>query len=134
MANRDFPSTADGLRVLLKDFTESREAEEPDKEKELQELKGMEGELRVFAMKRKKDIDIPDSKEIEEVSIVPCILIHIYMYSNFEHNCSMQPKLMSIHVHLNIHVAISHSATHVVYKSNCYFQCYAHGGPNQLMT
>ena len=99
MANRDFPSTADGLRVLLKDFTESREAEEPNKEKELQELKGMEGELRVFAMKRKKDIDIPDSKEIEEVSIVPCILIHIYMYSNFEHNCSMRLKLMSIHVH-----------------------------------
>ena len=92
MANRDFPSTADGLRVLLKDFTESREAEEPNKEKELQELKGMEGELRVFAMKRKKDIDIPDSKEIEEVSIVPCTLIHIhvqYMYSTCICTCTI---------------------------------------------
>ena len=58
----------EGLQSLLKDFTDSRETQEPAKREEIQELKGMEAELRVFALKRKKNVDIPDSSEIEQVN------------------------------------------------------------------
>ena len=68
VSNRDLPSTVEGLQSLLRDFTESREREEPSKREQVQELKGMEAELRVFALKRKKNIDIPDSSDIEQVN------------------------------------------------------------------
>jgi DNA repair exonuclease SbcCD ATPase subunit len=67
VGNRDFPSSVDGVKRLLDDFVKMRENEDAMKEKELMELKEMAGELKIFALKRRKEMDIPPIEDIEEI-------------------------------------------------------------------
>ena len=67
VTNRDFPSTSTEVKQLLEEFRSLREREDSVREKEKTELAEMCSELKVFALKRKKDIDILPIDDIEQV-------------------------------------------------------------------
>ena len=67
--NRDFPTISAEVRYILEEFQKQRSVEDPEKEKQKEEVRTMAEEIRVFELKSKKQFGVPQIKHLEQVSL-----------------------------------------------------------------
>ena len=91
--NRDFPSSSAEVRNLLEEFQKLRSVEDPEKEKEKEEVRTMAAEIRVFELKSKKEFGVPQIKDLEQVSL--------------KHNYQFVCLSVSPSVHLSVRLSVS---------------------------